>query len=110
MFLQFNGAARNGGSASVVETVYANGPKGPVVANLYVNGDATTTLTDTVTFSQTYTTLYIIKDIAVNGGPAGSAAISFAVNRFSEVPLPSALLLFAPGVLGLVGLRKRFFG
>ena len=113
VLLQFNGAARHGGSASVVETVWSvnpNGSLGNIVANLYVNADGTTQLTDTATFSQTYTTLFVIKDIAVNGGPAGSAAISFVTNRFSEVPLPSALLLLAPGVLGLVGLRKRFFG
>jgi hypothetical protein len=36
-------------------------------------------------------------------------SISFEYN-LSAVPLPSALLLFAPGLLGLVGLRKRFFG
>ena len=28
----------------------------------------------------------------------------------ASVPLPSAALLFAPGLFGLVGLRKRFFG
>ena len=28
----------------------------------------------------------------------------------ASVPLPPAALLFAPGLLGLVGLRKRFFG
>lgn len=113
VILQFNGAARNGGSASVVETVYANGPTGTVLANLYVNADGTTTLQQTATFAQPYTTLYIVKDISVNGGPAGgggSAATSFVINQFSEVPIPGSLLLFAPGLLGLVGIRKRFRG
>jgi len=37
----------------------------------------------------------------------GQIAFEYTV---SAVPLPSALLLFAPGLLGLVGLGKRFFG
>jgi len=39
--------------------------------------------------------------------PAISASGDFSG---AAVPLPPAVLLFAPGLLGLVGLRKRFFG
>ena len=40
--------------------------------------------------------------------PAGnSAEVDFRYN-VSAVPLPPALLLFAPGLLGLIGIRKRF--
>ena len=41
--------------------------------------------------------------------PFGSKEISFEY-ELSAVPLPPSLLLFAPGLFGLVGLRKRFFG
>jgi hypothetical protein len=41
-----------------------------------------------------------------------SKDISFAyeLSAVTPVPLPPALLLLAPGLFGLVGLRKRFFG
>jgi hypothetical protein len=39
--------------------------------------------------------------------PYSSREIDFQYN-LSAVPLPPALLLFAPGLLGLIGIRKRF--
>ena len=114
VLLQFNGASRSGGAASVNETVYAGGPTGTVLANLYVNSAGIITLTDTKNFlPNTYTSLYVVKDVSVTGGPAtggGSAAVSFVVNRFSEVPLPDTLLLLLPGLLGVFGIRKRLQG
>ncbi len=42
--------------------------------------------------------------------PGRSEEIDFQYNLSSPVPLPPALLLFAPGLLGLIGIRKRFKG
>jgi hypothetical protein len=41
--------------------------------------------------------------------PFQSKELSFEY-AVSAVPLPPSLMLFAPGLFGLVGLRKRFFG
>lgn len=41
--------------------------------------------------------------------PFTSKELDFSYN-LSAVPLPPALLLFAPGLLGLIGIRKRFKG
>jgi len=41
--------------------------------------------------------------------PYQSKELSFEY-EVSAVPLPPSLMLFAPGLFGLVGLRKRFFG
>jgi hypothetical protein len=42
-------------------------------------------------------------------GPINPAQVGF-VATWSPVPLPPSLLLLAPGLLGLVGARKRFKG
>jgi hypothetical protein len=42
-------------------------------------------------------------------GPIDPTKVGF-VATYSPVPAPPSLLLLTPGLLGLVGLRKRFFG
>lgn len=72
VLLQLNGSGRNGGATAAVETVYAGGPSGPILANLYVNADGITQLTDTANFlPNTYTTLYVVKQSQRRGGIGG---------------------------------------
>ncbi len=40
----------------------------------------------------------------------GPSDVSLNVSRVSSVPVPSALILFAPGLFGLIGLRRRLKG
>jgi hypothetical protein len=53
--------------------------------------------------------LSVIKDISVLGQTAGSASISNVDDTFSQtaVPIPGALPLFATGLVGLWGLRRK---
>jgi hypothetical protein len=52
-------------------------------------------------------------DLANNGGNTESTQVTYAgltgtvTYIYTTVPLPSALLLFGPGLLGLVGIRRR---
>jgi hypothetical protein len=101
-----------GCSAKVVETVYdvVGGVKQtPAIATLTYTGK-----NDPVSLGGNYATLYITEQISVKGVTGETAYIGGITNQFSEklapVPVPPSLLLFAPGLLGLVGLRKKFFG
>jgi len=53
-------------------------------------------------------------DLSNSGGNTESAQVTYAgltgtvTYLYTPVPLPSALLLFGPGLLGLVGLRRRY--
>ena len=57
-------------------------------------------------------TLGLIKDIGVDGGLAGSATISTAINRFALVPEPATGLMAGLGLLALtcLGVRHRRTG
>ena len=58
--------------------------------------------------TQTYT------DLANSGGNTESAQVTYAgltgtvTYTYTPIPLPPALLLFGPGLLGLVGVRRRY--
>ena len=49
-------------------------------------------------------------DQNINSPVSGPSDVNFNVSRVSSVPVPPALLLFAPGLFGLIGIRKRFLG
>ena len=51
----------------------------------------------------------IVKDLNVqgDGAPGATAFINSVTEGFSEVPVPPSILLFAPGLLGVAGIRKR---
>lgn len=107
--LMFGAQATGGGSVDVTENVYSGGTS---VGGLYVNVDGYTQLNDSFGFTggATYTNLFVTKDIALSTLFGGTAAITNVANQYSEVPVPATLLLFAPGLLGLVGVRKRLKG
>jgi len=98
--------------ASVVITEYlytsATDPSS-LFATLTVGASGASLKTyDTTTFAP-LTSIYVVKDISLSGGglSGGSAQISALTERFSEVPVPSDLMLFASGLIGLMGLRRR---
>jgi hypothetical protein len=74
----------------------------------FVNAPAGTSKTvDTVNFSPTGS-FSVVKDISVNGGTNGTAAISLVNDTFSQiVPLPATFALFGTGLVGLGLLRRR---
>jgi PEP-CTERM motif len=47
------------------------------------------------------------KDIAIQAGTNGSAALSLVTNQFSETPEPGSIMLLGSGVLGLAGVLRR---
>ena len=61
------------------------------------------------TFTGPLSTVYVSKDIQVNGGTSqqGSAAISAVYQTFSQVPEPATLALLALGFGGMTVLRRR---
>jgi hypothetical protein len=72
--------------------------------NLLLHSNGGTVSSAEITFSPTMGVINVAKDISVNGN-SGIAALSGVTNRFSEVPVPPAVLLFGTGLLGLVGFR-----
>ena len=94
---------------SVTETVYT-GMSDPPLATLTFSSTTSTTFDETSTFSAVYPSLYVVDTVSVEGGTCSFPLSSVGFdNRFSQapVPVPPALLLFAPGLLGLIGMRKR---
>ncbi len=117
VLLGFSALIGSNGSATVTEHVYTDSTETTKLATL------TVTVTQSGTFQTTsgvlpsyYKSLYIVDDITMNAGGAlsGVSGMHYLQNQFCDppvpVPLPPALLLFAPGLLGLVGIRKRLRG
>ncbi len=115
--LGFNAAIGTGGSATVTEYVYTDPTERTLLATL------TVTVTQSGTFGTTsgvlpayYKSLYIVDNFTVQAGDPLTVVSGehYLVNQFTDppapVPLPPTLLLFAPGLLGLTGIRKRLRG
>jgi hypothetical protein len=105
------GAARNGGVASITESVYTvPGPAEPLVVKMVWDSEepgVEDNFLECMEFDQGYTELWIIKDVQVNGGvqQEGVAAISEFYQTFSQTPEPSSLLLLCGGAALLI--RRR---
>jgi hypothetical protein len=111
-YLDFTGGTVPGGVAGVDESVQAGNSGGVFLANLHVGTSDSGAYQDTqLLATPTMGPLYVVKDIGVGvpRGLDGTATISQVTNRISEtpVPLPSALLLLAPGLAGLAWMRRR---
>jgi len=101
-------------AATIVENVWTKNPilGGSYLGSIVVGATGYSyTPAGSLTFAPRQS-IFVTKDISVNGDnmAGGTAFISEITQQFSEVPVPPSLLLFSPGLLGLVGLRKRFFG
>ncbi len=98
-------------SATVTENIYTNSTESVLLAQLKVYATGTTLVTYAHAFFPPQGSIFVTKDINVQGDAlnGNAAEISQLVDRYSEVPLPGSILLFAPGLFGLLGFRRRFF-
>jgi len=111
--LQLGSAFTGTGSASIAETVclgdtFANGCLNGTIAQLStVDNSTLVKLSDHITFAPVLV-VDVVKDLALFGGPNGSAFVSGVENQFSQVtPEPSTLLMLGTGVVGLAGILRR---
>jgi len=104
--------AASAASATVTEFVYTNSAKTTLLGTLTVGETGLTFIPSAVVNFAPQTSIYVVKDMSVqgDGAPGAAAFISQVTQNFSEVPVPPSVLLFAPGLLGLVGMRKRLRG
>lgn len=96
------------GIGTVAENACGPAPCVPGTINLNtVDSSTTVALSKSVTFTPTGS-IQVSKDINVKGND-GTASISQVIDAFSQtvVPIPGALPLFATGLVGLWGLRRR---
>jgi hypothetical protein len=102
-----NPAVFNGpGLGNVVETFAPNVEDDHLVVYDFGNGDID--LVDSITFSQTFKTLPVQKDIILHAeGETGAVTMSFIDQTFAQVPEPSGMLLALGGILGLSAFRRR---
>lgn len=102
-----NPAVFNGpGLGNVVETFAPAVENDSLIVYDFGNGDID--LVDSMTFSRTFKTLPVQKDIILHAeGATGAVSMSFIDQTFSQVPEPSGMLLALGGILGLGACRRR---
>jgi hypothetical protein len=103
----FNGVASGTGSATSFSEQYCTGGFG-TCNNIFAVTNPPPVLSQEINIPAT-STLFVVKDVGATAGTGGSASISAFANTFSqtEVPIPGALPLFATGLVGLWGLRRK---
>jgi hypothetical protein len=112
LHLSFNGSFTGTGRTNVTENYCLNGSGS--IANCSGPGQSSGQIQVTnpgnnfnaAVFFAPVTSIAVSKDILVDSGSNGTAAISFVINTFSS-PEPLSFVLLGSGLLGLGLLRKR---
>jgi hypothetical protein len=106
LFIAFNGGATNGGSTNFTET-YCTAGFLQGTCNSFSVTNPPPNFNNLIT-GLNFTTLFIIKDVAISGGTGGNASVSDFQNQFSSpVPEPASIALFGTGLVGLAGVLRR---
>jgi hypothetical protein len=93
------------GTRNVDEVVYQNSNLTGPLAELYVDQDTPSASIRIV--PNTPKTVYIFKDISLEGRPGARSTMSEFSQSFDTVPEPLAMLLVGSGLLGLALLRRH---
>lgn len=111
--MTYNGVSGLGAFSIVTEQFFTGGFGGTVVGQMEVHNDggSDVKLQDTIIFGQTFTKLWVEKDIHLEGPGdgynGGFATISIIDQSFSQVPEPTTAMLTLGSIGALWVLRKR---
>jgi len=103
-------SATGNGAVTTIEDIFYAGNLSATLILFAIEGDEFTF--DQLTFAPV-TSIGVIKDIGIDGGPGGTGQLVSATNQFTveaptAIPEPATILLVAAG-LGYLGIRRRRF-
>jgi hypothetical protein len=99
--LTVTGGGFGGGFGLVTENVF-NPVTGALIGSATISNGSVT-----IALSQALTTINIIKDIFVSGGPSGGFSYSDIQQTFIPIPEPTSVVMLGCGLVGVIGLGLR---